>query len=99
MPPPPKYIIGESKAFDGKLNTLVNGTPQMSRKWIENRIEAIVKKFDLSIEESIKLQKDILKNYKPVLFEIKDVGEKPIMTLLNSNAKRIKGGIDNQKLI
>jgi len=100
MPPPPKYIIGESKAFDGKLNTLVNGTPQMSRKWIENRIEAIVKRDKgLSNKERRRIIRNIKDNYEPVLFEIKDVGKKPIMTLLDSNAKRIKGGIDNQKLI
>lgn len=38
----PPYIIGEAKFGGSKLSTLVDGTPQMSDKWIIDRIECAV---------------------------------------------------------
>ena len=32
--PPPKYVIAEAKYGSSRLNTLSDGTPQMSDKWI-----------------------------------------------------------------
>ena len=37
--PPPKYVINESKYGQGKLNPNTADGPQMSDKWIENRLE------------------------------------------------------------
>lgn len=37
--PPPKYVINESKYGQSKLNPKTADGPQMSDKWIENRLE------------------------------------------------------------
>ena len=38
----PPYIIGEAKYGSSKLSTLTDGTPQMSDKWIIDRLENAV---------------------------------------------------------
>ena len=38
----PPYIIGEAKYGSSKLSTLADGTPQMSDKWIIDRLEDAV---------------------------------------------------------
>ena len=38
----PPYIIGEAKYGSSKLSTLADGTPQMSDKWIIDRLESSV---------------------------------------------------------
>ena len=99
MPPPPKYIIGESKSFTSTLSKgLKDGSDQMDAKWIEKRIEAILRNDkSLSRKEINELRADILENHKSILFEFKDVGAEPIITLLDKNAKKIEG-IKKQKL-
>ena len=44
--PPPKYIIGEAKYNTSRLGTLLDGTKQMSNKWIfeQGRLEKAVGK-------------------------------------------------------
>jgi hypothetical protein len=40
--PPPKYIVAEAKYDSSKLNPSTKDGPQMSKNWIENRLEAAV---------------------------------------------------------
>ncbi len=43
--PPPDYIVVESKYNTSQLNTLSDGTKQMSEKWIRDRLPDGVDKY------------------------------------------------------
>ena len=49
----PPYIIGEAKYGSSRLSTLADGTPQMSDKWIIDRLEDAVGE---DIANSIKME-------------------------------------------
>ena len=91
-PPPPKYLIMESKGFSSTLSTLKDGTKQMSPEWIEDRIDSILELYELNRKTYKKIKKDMLKNHEPVLFELKDVGEEPILTVLEKSKSVTRKG-------
>jgi len=56
---PPKFIIGESKYNTAQLNTLTNGTKQMSKKWVQDRLkDAVGEKKAAEILLELKLNPD-----------------------------------------
>ena len=59
----PKYVIGETKYNTALLNTLADGTKQMSKKWVQDRLKDAVGK-----EKALEIIKELATNPDNVQF-------------------------------
>lgn len=77
----PPYIIGEAKYGSSRLSTLSDGTKQMSKSWIDDRIIHAVSK---NVYDDI-----LLNGYKSNLVNI-DAQGNVVVHQLNDSAKIIR---------
>lgn len=79
--PPPIVLVVDAKYGTSQLSTLVDGTRQMSAKWIEDRLIAAI---------GIKQSEDILlSGYKSVLAKVKADGS-ITFHLIDNSGKTIR---------
>ncbi len=77
----PPYIIGEAKYGSSELSVLADGTPQMSDKWIIDRLEnSVGDQIARNIKNEIISNSD---NVGSVLVRISPDGEIDITQLIN----------------
>lgn len=70
--PPPKYVIAEAKYGTSQLNPLTNDGPQMSDRWIQNRLQEAV-----GPEEAKKIRREMIinpENVQKLLVKVADDG-------------------------
>ena len=94
MPPPPKYIINETKYttskaasfsagfWKGKLAKTKRYGKQLEKEWIEHNLTELIK--------DTKLRYDILENHETFLTGVSKKGIKVEIFQLTKNAKKIK---------
>ena len=81
----PPYIIGEAKYGSSKLSVLADGTPQMSDKWIIDRLEnSVGDQMARNIKNEMISNSD---NVGSVLVHVSPNGEMDITQLVNGVKK------------